>query len=111
MEWATCPIVENAFVRITAHPAYPNPYGSTAEALDALRQNFAETRHTFWPDDVSLCENEVWLDSDLLASNHLGDLYLLALASKHGGKLATFDRRIPAHFIRGGRESLHLLAA
>ena len=111
LRWATSPIVENAFVRITANPSYPNPYSSAAEALNALRDNFAEGEHVFWPDDISLCDHALWLESELLAPAHVGDLYLLALAVKHGGKLATFDRRIPAHLIRGGLEALHVLPA
>ena len=35
--------------------------------------------------------------------NQLTDLYLLALAVKNGGRLVTFDRRIPLSAVHGAR--------
>jgi uncharacterized protein len=35
--------------------------------------------------------------------------YLLALAGAHGGRLATFDRRISPGAVEGGRTALHLI--
>lgn len=111
LRWATCPLIENAFVRITSNPAYPNAYPSAADALDALRNDCSSTHHVFWPDDISICDKAVWNESGLLSGRHLTDLYLLALAVKHGGKFASFDQRIPAHFVRKGREALHIVSA
>ncbi len=37
------------------------------------------------------------------------DLYLLALAIEHGGKLATLDERIPAQVIPGGVDALEVI--
>jgi predicted nucleic acid-binding protein len=37
------------------------------------------------------------------------DSYLLALACAHGGKLATFDRRLVVDAVRGEAKGLHLI--
>jgi toxin-antitoxin system PIN domain toxin len=109
--WATCPLTENAFVRITAKPSYPHGFASAAAALECLRTNCAQPSHTFWPDNISLLQAEIWTQPDRITATHLTDLYLLALAVKNGGKLVSFDRSIPAHLIRGGKESLLVLPA
>jgi uncharacterized protein len=109
LNWATCPLVENAFVRILGNPSYPNSPGTAGAALSLLRENCSSPKHTFWPDDVSICDDTLFANPALIGSAQVTDLYLLALAVKKGGKLASFDRRIPAHLIRGGKEALHLL--
>jgi predicted nucleic acid-binding protein len=50
-------------------------------------------RHAFWPDDLGLKEA---LRSEPLLTGHrqIADAYLLALATAHGGILATFDRGV-----------------
>jgi hypothetical protein len=109
LKWASCPIIENAFVRITGKPTYPNFLGSAMAALSSLKKNCSETEHHFWPDDISLRDDALWNSPELLNSAHITDSYLLALAVKNGGKLASFDRQIPAHLVRGGKEAFHIL--
>ncbi len=72
--------------------------------LDALR---AAPGHQFWPDDISLMDIHIF--PTLPASKHLTDLYLLALAVKHGGRFATFDESIDASLIPGGPVAYHLI--
>jgi uncharacterized protein len=111
LKWASCPIVENAFVRITGRHTYPNSLGSTMAALASLKKNCSETKHHFWSDTISLRDDTLWSNPKLLSSDHLTDCYLLALAVKNGGKLASFDRQIPAHLVRGGMDALHIIPA
>src|ERR1700733_4087450 len=75
LRWATCPLVENAFVRITGKPSYPNSFGSATAALEELRRNCALPNHIFWPDDISLCDVAVWSSQHIVASSHITDLY------------------------------------
>ena len=42
---------------------------------------------------------------------HVTDLYLLGLAVKRGGRLATFDRAIPLAKVRAEAETLALIPA
>ncbi|MBE2203796.1 MAG: PIN domain-containing protein [Chthoniobacterales bacterium] len=104
--WATCPLTENAFIRILGG-SYPAGPGSTVEArrlLDALR---AAPGHQFWPDDISLSDPRLF--PVLPASKSLTDLYLLALAVKHGGRFATFDQSINASLIPGGPAAYYFI--
>jgi len=58
--WATCPLTENAFLRILGGRAYPGGPGSPGESrrlLDSLR---AAPGHEFWPDDLSLADNRLF---------------------------------------------------
>ena len=95
--WATCPITENGFVRIISHPKYPKGAGSPELARDILRQLCAHEGHRFWPDDVSLRSF-----SNLPASKHLTDHYLLCLALHRQGRLVTLDQHINASLVAGG---------
>jgi toxin-antitoxin system PIN domain toxin len=99
--WSTCPLTENGFVRILSNPAYSPSAVRPAEAARRLAAFRASGEHTFWPDDVSVCEAR---EFDLAVSHRqLTDVYLLALAVRHGGRLATFDRSIPAKAVRKAR--------
>lgn len=105
--WATCPITENAFVRIISHPRYPNAVVDVRAAIEMLRALAGAPGHTFWSDDVSLAS--VVARDALVTNAQLTDVYLLGLAIHHGGKLATLDQRIPARAIRGGRDALEVV--
>ena len=105
--WATCPLTENAFLRILANPGYPGGQGSTEVARRSLASIIAVPGHQFWPDSLSL--NDARLFPALPSFKHLTDFYLLALAVKHGGRLATFDRRIDLTLLPGGAAACHLI--
>lgn len=51
--------------------------------------------HRFWPCDLSLLDSERIDGSRLHGPRQVTDAYLLALAVRHGGRFATFDRSIP----------------
>jgi toxin-antitoxin system PIN domain toxin len=106
--WATCPIVENGVIPIVGHPSYPRQSGagSPPEVARLLHDLRGAPGHAFWPDDISLLDAE-FIDLDaILHSRHITDSYLLALAVKHGGRFATFDRRLRTDAVKGGREAL-----
>jgi len=105
--WATCPLTENAYVRIASHPSYPNRPGDAAVVLDSLRRLYAVAEHDFWPDDVSLLD--LVLPGAAMSHGQVTDVYLLGLAARRGGKLATFDRRIPSQVVPGGAEALEVI--
>lgn len=105
--WATCPVVENGFLRIFGHPNYPGGPGSPEAVRILLRAFRAAPGHQFWPDALSLCEPSRF--PSLPVSKLLTDYYLLALAIHHKGRLASFDRRINPSIIPGGEEAYHLV--
>ena len=107
--WATCPLTENAFIRIFGSASYPYGPGTTSEARRVLNTFCSAPGHQFWPDDLSFANTRTF--PNLPVSQQLTDLYLLALAVKRGSKLATFDQRIdPAH-LPGGAAALHLIGS
>ena len=65
--------------------------------------------HVFWPDDISLLETGRLDATRLLTASQITDTYLLALACAHGGKLATFDRRLVTDAVTQGTQGLHLI--
>jgi len=105
--WATCPMTENAFLRILSHPSYPRSLGSPAEARRVLARLLACPGHRFWPDDPSLADARRY--PELPTSKDLTDHFLLALAVKHGGCFATFDTRINAGLVPGGVRALRIV--
>ena len=91
--WATCPVTETGFVRISANPRVVDEARTPAEAILLLQRMFQISGHRFWADDVSMSH-----PSPELARVHgyrqVMDAHLLAVARRHGGRLATFDRRV-----------------
>lgn len=107
--WATCPLTENGVLRIVGHVRYPNSPGTPAAVAQLLAGLCALPGHMFWPDDVSLLDTKKADAARILTSGQVTDSYLLALACAHGGKLATFDRRLVTDAVRGSAQGLHLI--
>ena len=108
--WATCPMTENAVLRIVGHPRYPNTPGTPAAVAPMMASLRALPGHVFWPDDVSLLAAGTLDLTRLLSPGQVTDTYLLALARAHGGKLATFDRRLVTDTVPNGAQTLHLIS-
>jgi uncharacterized protein len=104
--WASCPLTQNGFARIMSQPRYSGAV-TTRMALQRLQLFTLQTDHAFWPDDLSLLDEQLIDHSRILGPSELTDIYLLALAVKHGGRLATFDRTIPLAAVRGA-EARHV---
>lgn len=105
--WATCPLTENAFLRIIGHTNYPKGPGSPGAARELLHGLTSQPGHEFWADSISLCHKRAF--PRLPSSKHLTDYYLLALAVQHGASLATFDRRIDPALIKGGLDAYNVI--
>ena len=105
--WASCPLTENAVLRILGDPRYQNFSGGPAAAAELLEEFFALPGHIFWPDDISILDREKIDASRLLGSRQITDSYLLALARARGGQLATLDRRIITDAVKGGAQAVH----
>lgn len=91
--WATCPITESGFVRVSSNPkALPSPIGISAAhgVLAALR---ALDGHRFLVDNVSIVDPDV---PELAGYRQVTDAHLLTLARRSGMRLVTFDAGISA---------------
>lgn len=107
--WATCPITELGLLRIYGNPNYPNGPGSPERAARVLQHLRQTPGHTFWPDSLSLMDGTARPSLRGVASRHLTDLYLLALAVQQGGRLVTLDSRIDPALVPGGKRALVVL--
>jgi hypothetical protein len=102
--WASCPMVENGVVRIMSNPGYTQGARFTpGDLISRLRTFATQTNHEFWPDDVSLRDGQLFAAERIHSSRQLTDLYLLALATQHAGRLATFDQAIPISAVCGAK--------
>ena len=105
--WASCPITENGCVRIMSHPSYPNSH-SVLEIVTRLRAATEHGSHEFWADDQSVLDDKLIDASRVHGARQLTDVYLLALAVKHRGRLVTFDASISIGAVKGARRE-HLV--
>ena len=103
--WATCAVTENGFVRVLSNPAYAAPLSRPAGLVERLRQLCASGHHTFWPDTVSLRDARLFNAAMIRGSRQVTDIYLLGLAKKMGGCLATFDRSLPLSAVVGANHN------
>lgn len=111
LSWATCPLTENGVVRIASHPSYPSRPGGPREVLRLLTRFCTTKGHQFWPDTVSLRDVTLFQRNLPIGHSYVTDIYLLALSVSQGGKLATFDRKIPFAAVRGGVNALEIIPA
>jgi hypothetical protein len=89
--WATCPLTQCAFVRISSNPKVIPEAGAPKEAIALLDQVVKQANHNFWHDDITLLDDHV--PGDLLVGHRqVTDVYLLGLAIRHGGRLVTLDK-------------------
>ncbi len=99
---ATCPLVENAVLRVLNLPSYGRGGAvGLVRVRERLREACATLDHEFWPDDVSLRDDASADFTRIHGHNQVTDVYLLALAVRHGGCLATFDRAISLSAVPG----------
>ncbi|MBK1688141.1 TA system VapC family ribonuclease toxin [Rubrivivax gelatinosus] len=98
--WASCPLTQNGCLRILSLPSYPNPQ-PPALVAQRLAEAVVHESHAFWPDDLSLLQPGLLRWDRVLSSRHITDLYLLALAVRHGGRLVTLDRSIALEAVPG----------
>jgi hypothetical protein len=99
--WATCPITINGCIRVLSNPAYPTVEATPAEVAGRLRSFCSTTDHHFWADSVSFLDESLFRTSMIGGHQKITDAYLLGLAVRNHGRLATFDRSIPLKAVQG----------
>ena len=82
-----------------SNPGYPNPLPVQA-VIEHLAEACNQDIHEFWPDEVSLLDSDVVDSSRIHGPRQLTDIYLLALAVQHEGRLVSFDAGIPLAAVR-----------
>jgi toxin-antitoxin system PIN domain toxin len=99
--WATCPLTENALVRILSNPGYGEVPCRPDDIASRLARFERTAGHELWADDVSLVDARLFRLEITSGHRQITDAYLLGLARRHDGRLATFDRSIPLACVRG----------
>ena len=92
--WATCPISQLGFVRVSSNPAAIRDAVRPREAVAMLERLTAMRGHQFWADEVSVALAGPFESLSLVGHRQVTDAYLVALARHHGGKVATLDRGV-----------------
>ncbi len=88
--FATCPITQGALFRFHLRTGVE----ATAESARQLLKSISSLpRHEFWPDDISYLEMPT---KGIVGHRNVTDAYLVHLAGKHGGYLATLDEGLAA---------------
>lgn len=94
--WATCPFTQAAFVRLLSNPSASKHVIRPAQAIEVLEDALRFPVHEFWKDDLSMAEATAAFRNCLTGHQQTTDAYLLGLALRHKGRLATFDKGVAA---------------
>ena len=106
--WATCPFTQAAFVRLLSNPSVNPRAVAPLEAIRALQESTALPEHHFWPDDIPFAAAVEHLGTRLIGYRQATDAYLLGLAVRKKGVLATLDARTLAIAPEGTPARVHL---
>lgn len=110
--WATCPLTENGLMRILSNVSYTRVHERPSDIAQRLRAFCASGHHLFWADEISLRDERLFKRGASVTHRQVTDVYLLGLSRHKGGRLATFDRRIPVSAVAGAdRGDLELIPA
>jgi hypothetical protein len=94
--WATCSLTQAAFVRIVSNPAFSPDAVRPGQAVAVLKSTLRQASHQLWVDRWGVAVLVEPFADQLVGHRQVTDAYLLGLALRHGGRLATFDQGIDA---------------
>jgi toxin-antitoxin system PIN domain toxin len=100
--WASCPLTQNGCLRIMSQPLYSSPQ-PLAQLVRMLQSATTTAFHALWNDDISILDAARFNHPHIHGHRQLTDLYLLGLAVKNGGRLISFDQRMPLSAVQGAR--------
>lgn len=83
-----------------SQPAYPGAQSLT-RLLAMLRHSTSTQFHEFWNSQVSILDGKRFNHAHMHSHRQITDLYLLGLAIAKGGRLVSFDHRIPLSAVHG----------
>jgi len=92
--WATCPVTQSSFVRISSNQRIIPEARSPQAAMEALEKIILIKGHQFLSDDVSILAAPEICRPKIFGHNQVTDAHLLALAIRHDHCLATLDQGV-----------------
>lgn len=106
--WATTPITEAGFVRVSSNArVFPNGV-SPGQAAALLAQCSEVAGHTFWNDTTRLADFTRQLSEHVHGSGSVINAHLAFIAVANEGSLVTFDAKAAALAQQLGAQSLLL---
>lgn len=104
--WATCPVTEAGFVRVSCNPSAVKQSVTPSEAI-ALLSNLRQIEsHTYWAMDRSITALPPAILARIQGYRQITDAMLLALALQYGGQLATLDAGLADLLAKEERRSI-----
>jgi toxin-antitoxin system PIN domain toxin len=88
--WATCSVTQGGLVRVLSTPALGTNLKPFA-ALKILEASLVDPHHCYWDDPTGFLSLVTPFAQTIRGHRQLTHAYLLSLAIRNGGKLATFD--------------------
>jgi len=89
--WATCPLTEAGFVRVSCNPSAVKRSVTVFDAIALLGRLRRLESHAFWALEHSVTALPPGILSRIQGYRQITDAVLLGLAAQRGGRLATFD--------------------
>lgn len=106
--FATTPITEAGFVRLSLNPSVVGRALGADEVLATMGALRAHTRHHFIEDASSLAEPTISTGT-LVGHNHVTDYHLVNLAAINGAVFATLDRKLVGTMAPADRKHVHVI--
>jgi toxin-antitoxin system PIN domain toxin len=100
--WATTPFTEAGFVRVSSNASALPAAVTPTEALALLGRIRGLAGHRFLVDDLPLVVGACVVPDRIATYRVVTDAHLLAVARRHGARLATLDRGLAA--LAGGED-------
>jgi hypothetical protein len=92
--WATCPLTQTSFVRISSNPAIVGETVQPQQALNILKELTSMSNHSFLHRSIDLTEIKDIPHQLFFGHRQVTDFYLLLLAKETGCIFATLDHRL-----------------
>jgi uncharacterized protein len=92
--WATCPITQLGFLRLSMQPAVVKVPLLFADAVEGLTRTTSSELHSFWPIEFQPTQIRPEIRDKIVSAQQLTDGMLIEVALRNGGTLATFDQKI-----------------
>jgi toxin-antitoxin system PIN domain toxin len=104
--WATTPVTQTGFVRVSSNPAAVGEALAVREAVAVLAALIKTPSHRFLPDDAGFVDNALVPHERLVGHRQVTDAHLLGIARRHGARVVTFDRAMTGL----GSDDVHVIA-
>ena len=97
--WASCAFTQLAFIRLSSNPAFTTSAVSPQDAAKLLQQWTRSKTHHFW---ASTAADDPAVYARALGHQQVNDAWLVEVARRNAGRLATLDARLSMHAVEAG---------